>query len=198
MTGVEKFVAQRLFPLIECYRGTQADLKCCFKRDSLSDKEWQLYIKLNQTLKRLTESFERLQFNTAIAALMELTRVYWSVQGDIGDELNDYCVIKAAQAMAPLAPHLAEELWSSWGFEGSIFKSDWPEYDPEAVTGDTVEIAVQVNGKLRATVEVEADADKDTVIAAAMDHERVKVYTEGKDIVKQIYVPGRLVNIVVK
>ncbi|RKX24230.1 MAG: leucine--tRNA ligase [Candidatus Zixiibacteriota bacterium] len=197
LSGVEKFIVNKLYPIISDYRGTGPDLKCYFKSGSLPEAEWSLYIKLNQTIKRVSESFERLQFNTAIAALMELVRDY-NPEVIKSDELNDQVVLKTIQMVAPLAPHLAEEMWQLAGFEQSVFKSTWPVHDPDAVIGETINIAVQVNGKLRDTVAVAVDADQAVVEQAAEASEKVAKHTEGKQIIKKIYVPGRLLSIVVK
>jgi leucyl-tRNA synthetase len=197
LTGPDKFVTGKLYPLISQLRGAQVDLKRYFKSAEMTESERRVYIKLNQTLKRVDESFERLQFNTAIAALMELVRDYQSDQIQ-NDELNDQIILKTIQAIAPLAPHLAEEAWELAGLTESIFKSAWPEYDSEAVVGDTVEIAVQVNGKLRASVTVPVGCDQATAEEVAFDDPRVKSHTADKQVVKKIYVPGRLLNIVVR
>ncbi|MBD3258009.1 leucine--tRNA ligase [candidate division GN15 bacterium] len=198
LTGVEKFAAAKLYPMVAEYRESNPNLKRYFNdSDNLTDAERPLYIKLNQTIKRASEGFDKLQFNTAIAALMELVRDYDPEQ--IGnDELNDYVILKTIQLIAPLAPHMAEEMWQLAGFEESVFKSAWPEYDPEAIVGDMIELAVQVNGKLRDTVQVPADCDQLTAEETALVSEKVQRHIEGKQIIKKIFVPGRLINIVVK
>lgn len=197
LTGVEKFALNKFYPMIQAYRASSPDLKRYFKREDLNDAEWGLYIKLNQTIKKVSESFEKLQFNTAIAALMELTRDFESDKVS-DDKLNDYVILKAIQMAAPMIPHMTEEMWQQAGLEGSVFRSDWPIYDPEAVIGDTIEIAVQVNGKLRDSVMVSADADQAEVEKAAMESVKVQKFIENKQILKQIYVKGRILNIVVK
>jgi len=186
-----------MYPLIKLYRGTRPDLKRYFKVETLSEYERTLYIKLNQTIKRANDDYERLQFNTVIAAVMELVRDYDS-DNVTSDELNDHVILKSIQLLAPLAPHLAEELWEMAGFKESVFKSRWPQHDPSAVVGDTIEVAVQVNGKLRDSVQVPAGADQAAVERAAEASSKVLAFTQGKQILKKIYVPGRLVNIVVK
>jgi leucyl-tRNA synthetase len=197
ITGVEKFILNKVYPLSDSYRDSKPDLKQYFKRDGLSDDEWQLYVKLNQTIRRINEDFERLQFNTSIAAMMELLRDF---QPDKikSDSLNDYVILKTIQLIAPMAPHLAEELWEKCGFSQSVFKSGWPAFDPEAVVEDTIQIAVQVNGKLRDSVSVPADSDQETVEKAAFESAKLQAHTEGKQIIKKIYVKGRILNIVVK
>ncbi|UCD64215.1 MAG: leucine--tRNA ligase [Candidatus Zixiibacteriota bacterium] len=197
ISGVEKFAINKFFPLASLFRRSEPDLKCYFKHDHLSDFEWQLYVKLNQTIKRVSDSFERLQFNTAIAALMELVRDYDAdrVKNDV---FNDYLILKTIQLAAPMVPHMAEEMWEITGQADSIFKSRWPVHDPEAVVGDTIEVAVQVNGKLRDSVTVAADADQKAVEEAAFESQKVLKFTQGKQIVKKIYVRGRILNIVAK
>jgi leucyl-tRNA synthetase len=102
--------------------------------------------------------------------------------------------------LAPFAPHVAEELWEALGHEGGILRSGarWPEFDEQLTRKDEVEIAVQVNGKLRGRVNVPASATEEETRAAALSDERVRVWTEGKQVVKTVVVPGRLVNVVVK
>jgi len=197
LTGVEKFVINRFFPLVERFSRTRVDLKRYFNKAELTKSEWDLYVKLNQTIKRVNESYEQLQFNTAISALMELVRDFDQSSTESG-ELNDYIILKATQLIAPMTPHTAEEMWEEFGFSDSIFKSKWPDFDPAAIVSDMINIAVQVNGKLRDSVIVPADANQQTVEEAAFDSQKIKVFVENKEIVKKIYVPGRILNIVVK
>ncbi len=197
LTGVEKFVINKFYPLIESTVGTKPDLNKHFKKGELSANDWKLYIKLNQTIKRVQESYEQLQFNTAISALMELVRDSEQSKPDSGG-LNDYIIMKATQLIAPMAPHLAEEMWQEFGFSKSIFKSDWPQFDSNAIVGDTIIIAIQVNGKLRDSVNLPADADQKTVETAALASAKVQAFTDNNEIVKKIYVSGRILNIVVK
>jgi leucyl-tRNA synthetase len=197
ITGVEKFVLNRLMPIVQSYRRTQPDLKRYFKSDELSGDERSIYIKLNQTIRRVSESMDRLQFNTAISALMELLRDYDAAKIRT-DALNDQIVLKAIQMAAPMAPHVAEELWETSGFKESVFKSRWPEYDPGAVQGDQVEIAVQVNGKLRDTVCVAVGATQADVEAVALTSAKVLAHIGAKQVLKKIYVAGKLLSIVVK
>jgi leucyl-tRNA synthetase len=197
ITGPDKFVYSRLYPIVEHFRACGCDLKYRFKNDELSPGDRKLYVKLNQTIKRVSESFERLQFNTAISALMELVRDFEAAKVQ-NDQLNDAVILKTIQQIAPLAPHLAEEMWQKCGFDTSVFKSSWPVHDPDAVVGDSVEIAVQVNGKLRGTVMVPVGSEQAPVEEAAKQHEKVQGYLAGKQIFKVIYVPGRLISFVVK
>jgi leucyl-tRNA synthetase len=197
LTGVEKFLLNRLVPLSEGYSGSQINLKCYFKQEALSATERELYTKLNQTIKRVSASFEDLQFNTAVSALMELIRDYEAANG-LSVSFKNYVILKTIQLMAPFAPHLAEELWKECGQSGSVFKSAWPVFDPSAIVSETIEIAIQINGKLRDTVRVQRDIEQSGVEAAAFAIEKVKQSIAGKQIVKKIYVQGRILNIVVK
>ena len=102
------------------------------------------------------------------------------------------------QLLNPFAPHMTEEMWQRAGFEGQLAYHPWPEYDEAKCVDDVVEIAVQINGKLKGRVQIAADADQDTALAAAKADEKVARELEGKNIVKEIYVKGKIVNIVAK
>jgi len=194
--NMSRFVANRFFPLINHVSDAPLDLKRYFKKADLTLDEFRAYVRLNQTIKQATQDLERMQFHTVIAAIMKFINDFEPAK--LNPKLTNYCVLKLVQLIAPLAPCLAEEMWEIAGRPYSIFKSDWPKFDPEAIVADTIIIAVQVNGKLRGQVEVAADADKNTVIAAAKEERRVSPYISGKTILKEVYVPGRLVNVVVK
>ena len=140
----------------------------------------------------MTEDISRLQFNTALAALMEFTNAAHKTGTD-KESARMMC-----RVAAPLAPHLAEEIWERLGEEYSIFDSGWPEFDPSLIVEKTVTIAIQVNGKLRGQMEIEAGADKDSVLAAAKKVDNAAKYLQGLNIAKEIYVPDKLVNFVVK
>ncbi|MFH2048742.1 MAG: class I tRNA ligase family protein, partial [bacterium] len=197
IVGSEKFVMNKLVPIIDYCRNTKPDLKYYFKSAELSSYEKSLYIKLNQTIKRVTDDFPRLQFNTSIAALMELIREY-EPEKVKNDQLNDYIILKIIQFMAPMIPHLAEEMWQKAGFKESVFRSEWPIFDPDAVIGDTIEIAVQINGKLRDTITIAAESNQEQVEKIAFESEKIQNYTKDMNIVKIIFVKGRILNIVVK
>ncbi|SYZ73384.1 Leucine--tRNA ligase [Candidatus Zixiibacteriota bacterium] len=197
LVGVEKFITGRFYPLIASYRGTQPDLKCYFKTNSLNDSEKKIYIRLNQTIQKVDDDYRRMQFNTAISALMELVRDI-----DFGrienDEFNDYLILKTIQLIAPMAPFLAEEMWHKCDREVSVFRSSWPVFDPAAIHFDTVSIAIQVNGKLRSEVSIGRNASEEEVFKLAADDPRVINHLDGKKVIKKILVPNKLLNIVVK
>lgn len=148
---------------------------------------------LHKTIKKVTEDIEGMKFNTAIASMMSLLNEVDKV-GSLSKE--DYKTV--INLLNPFAPHITEELWEMLGFEGFCSLADWPEYDENLCTDSEVEIAVQVNGKLRGRITVAVDADRETVLAAAKSSEKVAAEISGANIVKEIYIQGKLVNIVIK
>lgn len=150
---------------------------------------------VHKTIKKVSEDIENMKFNTAIAALMTLLNDF----GKAGEITKDD-LVAFIKLLSPFAPHLTEEIWSQLGMnpDGKTFLtlSAWPEYDEAKTVDAVVEIGVQVNGKVRATVELAKDIDKDSALAAG--REAVAKFLEGKTIVKEIYVPGRILNFVVK
>ena len=149
---------------------------------------------LNKTIKKVEEDIQNYKFNTAIASMMILVN-YWRPQDE---ELFKQWKEKFAIILSPFAPHLAEELWENLWNKQSIFFAQWPEYDKKLVVDDTVKIAVQVMWKVRWTIEVAKDEDKQSVLNKAKQEQNVAKWIEGKNIVKEIYVPGKIVNLVVK
>ena len=145
---------------------------------------------LHKTIKKVTEDIRAMKFNTAIAALMGLINDIYA-KGRIGKQQ----LITFIKLTSPFAPHICEEMYEELGGEGFISKSPWPVYDEKKTIDATVEIAVQINGKLRGTITLARDIDKDGAIAAAKEMLADKL---AGTIVKEIYVPGRIVNIVVK
>ena len=148
---------------------------------------------LHKTIKKVTDDIESMKFNTAIAALMTLLNEIYK-EGSISRE--DLVIF--LKLLSPFAPHITEEIYEFLGGEGFLTVSEWPEYDEAKTVDATVEVGVQVNGKVRAAVSIPADCDKDTAMAAAKANERVASFLEGKKIVKEIFVPGKIINIVVK
>ena len=171
------------------------------------DKVWALSDKLTEgdsyraelesafhrTIKKVTEDIEGLKMNTAIAALMSLLN---DIQGSGSinrAEFKTYLIL-----LNPFAPHMTEELWQQAGFEGMLNEAEWPKYDEAKCADSTVEIAVQVNGKIKARISVAADISATDAIAAAKADGAVAAAIDGKNIIKELYVPKKLVNIVVK
>jgi len=160
--------------------------------------------KLHQTIKRVSVDFEgRWHFNTSIAALMELNNLLSGMGSDISaGNIPPEDVAGAKRTLvlllAPFAPFLAHELWEMLGEQGSLLKAPWPKYDPELAKEDEIEIPVQVNGKLRSVVTVPSGSSEDTIRDAALADEKVISSIAGKQIVKKIIVPGKLINLVVR
>lgn len=148
---------------------------------------------LHQTIRKVTEDTESMSFNTAIARMMEFTNVFTRSKERPVSAMRSFVVL-----LSPYAPHISEELWRLLGGRKSISHEPWPEWDEEALVQSTVEIPIQINGKVKAKISIAPDAGQDLMLETALQDERVKALLSGKDIVKQIAVPGRLVNLVVK
>ena len=150
----------------------------------------ELETKMHQMIKKVSSDYESLKYNTAIAAMMSMLNEF-SKMGSINRaEFQTFLTL-----LNPVAPHITEELWEACGYEGRVYQMSWPEYDEAKTVENTIEIGVQVNGKLRATVALPGDVDKDTAIAAGKEALGDKLTG---NIVKEIYVPGRIINIVAK
>ena len=149
---------------------------------------------MNRTIKKVTEDIDEMKFNTAIAALMALINVIAEKGGKVTlDELKTILLL-----VSPFAPHLAEEMWEMFAFGGTINDQSWPKYDAAKCIDNEVEIVVQVNGKIRARMSVGIDDAQDAVIEKAKNNEKVAAEISGKTVIKELYVKGKLVNIVVK
>lgn len=148
----------------------------------------------HKTVKLLTERVENYQLNTGIAAIMEYVNFMYGV----GVENITKDAIEALfLVLSPYAPHMVEELWEACGHKKSVLEEPWPKFDPRLIKEETVLVVVQVNGKLRDRLEVPADAGEDEVRTKALASDKIKAHTEGKKIRKVVYVPGRILNIVV-
>jgi leucyl-tRNA synthetase len=146
----------------------------------------------HHTIAKVSDDIEGLRFNTAIAALMEFTNA-----ANKWDALPQSIAEPLTLLLAPFAPHIAEELWSRLGNTNSLAYQDWPQSDASLLVEDTLQISVQVNGKMRGRIEVPVDADEQHVIAIAKIDENVVRFLEGKQLRRAIYVPGRIVNFVI-
>ena len=148
---------------------------------------------LHQTIKRVTEDLATMSFNTAIARMMEFTNFFTRQNPRPKQAMRTFLIL-----LSPYAPHISEELWQLLGGAESIALQSWPEWDEAALIEASIELPVQINGKVKAKIQVAPDADQETVMAAALADDKVKSAVDGKRLVKQIVVPGRLVNLVVK
>ena len=148
---------------------------------------------LHRTLKSVTHDIDNMLFNTAISRMMEFVNAAYKV------EAIDRAVIEPfVLALAPFAPHLAEELWERLGHAQTLAYEPWPQHDESLLAEDTVEIPVQISGKLRGVISVAKDADRGAMLAAAKADPKIAAQLEGKTVVKEIVVPGKLLNLVVK
>jgi leucyl-tRNA synthetase len=155
--------------------------------------------KLHQTLKKVTDDFEsRWHFNTSIAALMEFMNNLTACEKEISAPVMAEVLEKLTLMLEPFAPYLAEELWEELGRSGPVFRQSWPAYDPELAKEEEAEVVIQVNGKLRGRVFVAFGTPREMLEKLALDDARVKTLLDGKQVIKVIVVPDRLVNIVVK
>jgi len=155
--------------------------------------------KLHQTVKKATEDFEsRWHFNTSIAAIMELMNELAALEDQLSAAALREALEKLILLLGPFAPYLAEELWQEMGRQGPVFRQPWPSYDPDLAREEEIEVVVQVNGRLRSRIMVPAGTDGERLRERALKNERVQQFTAGKQIVKVIVVPDRLVNIVVR
>ncbi len=146
--------------------------------------------KMHQTIQKVSSDFENLKYNTAIAAMMSLLNDFYK-EGSINRaEFKTFLIL-----LNPVAPHITEEIWENCGYDGRVYAQTWPEFDEAKTVEDTIELPVQINGKTRAVVTLPADVDKDTAIAAGKELIADKLTGT---IVKEIYVPGRIINIVQK
>ena len=155
---------------------------------------------LHYTIKKVTEDIrDRFNFNTAISAVMELVNeLYKYKEGDINDALYSTVIKTMIVLLAPFVPHITEELWQELGYEGTVYEQSWPSYDEEALKKDEIEIVVQINGKNKEKINIPGDATREDMLQIADENEKIKGLTDGKNVVKVIAVPGRLINIVVK
>ena len=147
---------------------------------------------VHKTIKKVSDDIENMKFNTAIAALMSLTNQFY----DKGVNKAEFKTM--LQLLSPFAPHMADELWERFGFEGMACTSRWPVYDESKTVASEVTIAVQVGGKLKTTVTVPTDSEQDAVLAVVTADSKIQKLMEGKDLVKVIHVPNKLMNLILK
>ncbi len=202
VAGVSRFLG-KVYRFVMRYAGTARSVTAT-DTNATDPTSQSLLRKLHQTIGKITEDFAgRWHFNTCIAAIMELVNTLTAAEEEISAGKVPAGVVKTllenlVLLLAPFAPYLAAELWEQLGKEQSILRTPWPKFDEALAREDEIEIPVQVNGKLRAVVRVAAGADQDTMREAVKSDAKVQTATAGKEIVKVIVVPGKLVNIVVK
>lgn len=193
--AISRFV-NRIERLVEKFR----EEKGMPGSDAYGANEKELNLVRHTAIKGVTEDADRFQFNTSIARLMELVNALYKYDSlsDKNRKLMEEAIRDLLILLSPFAPHFAEEMWEVMGYEYSVFNQSWPAYDPKALVKDTVEMAVQINGQVKYKIEVASDADNKAIEEAALNDEKAAIFLKGKEIVKTIVIPGRLVNIVVK
>ena len=148
---------------------------------------------IHKTIKKVSEDYEALKFNTAVAALMTLLNDF-NDNGKVNkEELKTFLML-----LNPVAPHITEEMWELCGAEGMLNQQPWPQHDESKTIDNVIEMAVQINGKVRGKITVALDEAQDSAREKALSDENINKFIEGKNIVKEIYVPGKIFNIVVK
>jgi leucyl-tRNA synthetase len=208
-TGIEGAVRflRRVYNFIWRWRETISGVgRDAPEAGEFSDEARALRRRTHQTIARITADFEELHFNTSIAALMELSNALGDLNVTPGaaSPADKYAVREALEAMvlmlAPFAPHVAEEMWESLGHAGGLLGSDarWPQADADLARKESLEIPVQINGKLRGRIHAAPDTTEEELRAAALADDKVRGFIDGREIAKVIVVPQRLVNIVVR
>ena len=155
--------------------------------------------KLHQTIRKVTEDFDnRWHFNTSIAALMELLNTLYDEEAGLSRAALDRILPDLTLMLEPFAPYTAEELWEQLGRTGPVFRQTWPSYDPEMAKEEAAEVVLQVNGKLRGRLSVPFGTSEEELKRLALADPKVQPFLEGKNVMKVIVVPDKLVNIVVR
>ncbi len=164
-----------------------------------SEADRKVLRKLHQTLQKITEDFEsRWHFNTSIAGIMELVNELYANEASLTPPVVAEVLEKLTLMLGPFAPYLAEEMWEQMGRRGPVFRQSWPQFDAELAKEEGADVVLQVNGKVRSRVLVPLGTAREALEKAAFADEKVKAFVDGKQVVKIIVVPDKLVNIVVK
>ncbi|HBO46414.1 MAG TPA: leucine--tRNA ligase, partial [Planctomycetaceae bacterium] len=189
VSGVHGFL-NRVWRMIVDERADELKLNEAIRDAAPTDEQNRM---LHKTIQAVTQDLDQMAFNTAIARMMEFTNFF--LKEDVRPKT---AMERLVLLLSPFAPHMAEELWQLLGHDRTLALEPWPEYDEAAVRDDTIEVPIQINGKLRATIQVPAEIDRDGLAAAAKANDRIAGLIDGKTIVKEVVVPGRMVNFVVK
>jgi leucyl-tRNA synthetase len=204
IAGIQRFLG-KVYRFVVRHAGSAATERAeTLPATSLSPQARQIQRKLHQTIKRVSDDFHgRWHFNTCISAIMELVNMLYDMEEAIADNAIPLPFLAEAQRslvllLAPFAPYLAHELWEMLGEKGNLLKTPWPKYDAALAKEEELEIPVQVNGKLRGRIVVSADATEDFVLERALADEKVRSAIAGRQLVNKIFVPGKLVNLVVR
>lgn len=196
LKAISRF-ASRIERLVE----SLAEQKPKAARSDMDKDDKELNYARHFAIKNATQDTERFQFNTSISRCMELVNALYKYDAEVkvkNIKLFEDTIADLVKLVSPFAPHFAEEQWEQLGYEYSIFNQPWPEFEDKALTRDTIEIAVQINGTVRGKIDISANAENSEAEAAALADDKIKQFLEGKEIKKVIVVKGRLVNIVAK
>lgn len=195
--GSYRFI-NRVYRLVYEFTGKYDSDKGSYDIDSDADKNMAYW--MNYAIKKVSDDIgERFNFNTAISTVMEMVNeMYKYKEGKVNEGLYSTAVKNLVIMLAPFVPHVAEEMWEHLGYGGSVHDQSWPEYDESALVKDTVEIVVQINGKIKEKINIAGDLSREEMEKIAVENETIKKLTDGKNIVKIIAVPNKLINIVVK
>jgi leucyl-tRNA synthetase len=197
--GAHRFL-NRVWRLVQQHVDTGL-VEACRSNDGLTKEQKALRFKLHETLQKVSDDIgRRLQFNTAIAACMELLNALAKFEDNTeqGQAVMQEALELLVLMLSPMVPHITQTLWQQLGKPDLVLDVNWPNIDDGALVQDEIELMVQVNGKLRGKISMAKDAEKDAILAAAKAEESVFKFIDGKELLKEILVPGRLVNIVVK
>ena len=188
----------RIWRLVYDFKEKYENIPGSYEIRNEADKK--LAYTLNYTIKKVTEDIrDRFNFNTAISAVMELVNeLYKYKEGDVNEALYSTCIKTILILLAPFVPHITEELWQELGYEGYVYDQCWPTWNEDELKKDEIEIVVQINGKNKEKINIPGDATREDMLKIAEDNEIIKGLTDGKNVVKVIAVPGRLINIVIK
>jgi leucyl-tRNA synthetase len=198
--GAHRFL-NRVWRLVHQHSEQSPGLVACQSNEGLSKEQKALRLKLHESLQKVSDDIgRRLQFNTAIAACMELLNALAKFEDDSeqGRALMQEALELLVLMLSPMVPHITQALWQQLGKPSLVLDVTWPKVDEAALAQDEIELMVQVNGKLRGKIAVAKDAEKAAILAAAKAEDSVHKFIDGKELVKEILVPGRLVNFVVK
>ena len=195
--GSYRFI-NRVYRMVYDYSQKYKDVPDTYEVKTEADKSMAYW--LNYAVKKVSDDIgTRFNFNTAISTVMEMVNeMYRYKEGEVNPGLFGASVKTLILLLSPFIPHVAAEMWEHLGYEGALYEQPWPEYDEKALVKDSIEIVVQINGKIKDKINIPGDMSRDDMMKLADENDKIKALTEGKNVVKVIAVPGKLINLVVK
>ena len=195
--GSYRFI-NRVYRMVYDYSQKYKDVPDTYEVKTEADKSMAYW--LNYAVKKVSDDIgTRFNFNTAISTVMEMVNeMYKYKEGEVNPGLFGASVKTLILLLSPFIPHVAAEMWEHLGYEGALHEQPWPEYDEKALVKDSIEIVVQINGKIKDKINIPGDMSRDDMMKLADENDKIKALTEGKNVVKVIAVPGKLINLVVK